>query len=377
MTRVAIVIDSLQTGGAQKLITAFTSQASAYGIEPVIISLRKSRSTAIIDAIQSHGAKVFTVTAGSLFSLSRLRWLVQFFRDARIDIVHGHLLYANILASVAGSIAGIPVVCTLHSTHTERGWRLHLLKALEDVCLRKFATRILAVGQEVASAHQDRYPGRVVDVIPNGIPEPDVVPNQTRERLRNELAGDKSDLIIISVGRFEPSKGYHDMVDAFKLLQRKNRKLKLLMVGSGSLHESIRSQVETLDLGQSVILAGERHDIPQLLASSDIFVSSSHREGLPLSLLEAMMASLPIVATSVGDVPNVVTEEMGIVVPPRQPEELAAALEELATSPERRREMGRAAKDRARQEYSLDVWMQRYVRLYSDVLRSRKIRPIQ
>jgi glycosyltransferase involved in cell wall biosynthesis len=149
------------------------------------------------------------------------------------------------------------------------------------------------------------------------------------------------------------------------------------MVGSGSLHESIRLQVETLDLGQLVILAGERHDIPQLLASSDIFVSSSHREGLPLSLLEAMMASLPIVATSVGDVPNVVTEEMGIVVPPRQPEELAAALEELATSPERRREMGRAAKDRARQEYSLDVWMQRYVRLYSDLLRSRETPSIQ
>ena len=377
MTRVAIVIDSLQTGGAQKLITAFTSQSSKYGIEPVVINLGKTGSTAILDAIEVHGAKVFTITAGSLFSLSRLRWLVQFFRDSHIDIVHAHLLYANILASVAASVARIPVVCTLHSTHTEQGWRLRLLNALEDICLRKFATRILAVGQEVAAAHHGRYPGRVVDVIPNGIPEPEDVPDQTRERLRSELAGDKPDVILITVGRFEPSKGYHDMVEAFKLLQRKNRKLKLLMVGSGSLHESIRSQVETLELGQSVILAGERHDIPQLLASSDIFVSSSHREGLPLSLLEAMMAALPIVATSVGDIPNVVTEEMGIVVPPRQPAELAAALEELATSPERRREMGRAAKDRARQEYSLDVWMQRYVRLYSDVLRSHKIRSIE
>jgi glycosyltransferase involved in cell wall biosynthesis len=376
MMRVAIVIDSLQTGGAQKLISAFTSQASKYGVEPVIVNLRQGSSSVITNEIQSSGVEVFNVTARSLFSLGRLRWLVRFFKEERIDVVHAHLLYANILASVSAYLAGIPVVCTLHSTHTERGRRLRLLKALEDFCLRNFATRILAVGQEVAAAHRDRYRGRVVDVIPNGIPAPDEVPSQTRQHLRNELAGDASDLIIITVGRFEPSKAYHDIVNAFQLLQKKNRKLKLLMVGSGSLHDSIRSQVETLNLEESVILAGERHDIPQLLASSDIFASSSHREGLPLSLLEAMMAELPIVATSVGDIPHVVTEDMGIVVPPRRPEELAAALEELATDPQRRREMGRAAKDRVLHEYSLDVWMKRYVHLYDEMLRSRQAQSV-
>ena len=377
MMRVAIVIDSLQTGGAQKLITAFTSQASKYDIEPVVITLRQGSSTVIREAIESNGAKVFTVSAKSLFSIKRLQWLIRSFKKEQIDIVHAHLMYSNILASVAGYLAGTPVVCTQHSTHTEKGWRLRLLKALEDFCLRNFAARVLAVGQEVAAAHLGRYGRRVVDVIPNGIPEPAEVPTQTRERLRSELTGDNSDLIIITVGRFEPSKGYHDMVEAFKLLQKKNRKSRLLMVGSGSLHNSIRSKVETLNLGQSVILAGERHDIPQLLASSDIFASSSHREGLPLSLLEAMMAELPIVATSVGDIPNVVTEEMGIVVPPRQPEELAAALEELATSPERRREMGKAARDRALHEYSLDVWMKRQVRLYNEMLSSQQLQVVQ
>lgn len=377
MIRVAIVIDSLQTGGAQKLITAFTSQAPKQGIQPVVINLRTGSSSVIRNTIESNGVKVFTVTARSLFSLHRWRWLIRFFKQEKIDIVHSHLLYANILASVAGYIARIPVVCTLHSTHTERGWRLRLLKALEDFCLQNFATRILAVGQEVATAHLHRYKGRQVDVIPNGIPEPAEVPSQTRERLRSELAGDESNLIIITVGRFEPSKGYHDMVNAFQLLQKKNRQSKLVMVGSGSLHESIRSQVENLDLGQSVVLAGERHDIPQLLASSDIFASSSHREGLPLSLLEAMMAELPIVATSVGDIPHVVTEDMGIVVPPRHPEELAAALEKLATSPERRRKMGKAARDRALHEYSLDVWMNRLVGLYHEMLNTVQLQPVR
>jgi Glycosyltransferase Family 4 len=115
--RVAIVIDSLQTGGAQKLITAFVSQAAMYGIEPVVVNLRERSSPAICDAIENSGVKVFTLTAMSLFSIRRLRWLIRFFKEQDIDIVHGHLLYANILSSVASRLAKIPVVCTLHSTH--------------------------------------------------------------------------------------------------------------------------------------------------------------------------------------------------------------------------------------------------------------------
>jgi glycosyltransferase involved in cell wall biosynthesis len=170
----------------------------------------------------------------------------------------------------------------------------------------------------------------------------------------------------------ERVKGYGDMIEAFKLLQQKNSNSVLLMVGTGSQRDSIRSQIETLDLKQSVILAGERQDIPQLLASSEIFASSSHREGLPLSVLEAMMAGLPIVATSVGDIPNVVTEETGVIVPPHQPEKLAEALNDLLKNPSKRREMGKAAKDRALREYSVDVWMKRQLVLYKDVIGSRE-----
>jgi glycosyltransferase involved in cell wall biosynthesis len=120
------------------------------------------------------------------------------------------------------------------------------------------------------------------------------------------------------------------------------------------------------------VLAGERNDVPQLLASSDVYASSSHREGLPLTVLEAMMAGLPVVATSVGDVPNVVTNETGVVVPPHHPEELAAALEELLKNPEKRQAMGKAAQQRALREYSVDAWMKKHVALYQDMLASSK-----
>lgn len=371
MIRLAIVIDSLKIGGAQRLVAAFASNASAYGIEPVIINLKDGSPSLILDTIQAAGVKVITVSSHSLFNRKRLRWLVHFLKAEKIDVVQTHLMYANILGSLAARSAKLPVVCTLHSTHVKRGWRAGLLKRLENYCLRKYARRILAVGDVVASAHEGQHGDRVVDVIPNGIPEPVDVPATERKRLRREF-GINGDPLVITVGRFSASKGYEDMIEAFKLLQEKDLKSKLVMVGSGSTQHAVRTQIEKLNLQHSVVLTGERHDIPQLLASSDVFASSSHREGLPLSVLEAMMAGLPIVATAVGDIPNVVTKETGVIVPPHQPEKLAAALEELLRDPAKREEMGKAARDRAMQEYSVDVWMKRHVQLYNEMLAVRE-----
>jgi glycosyltransferase involved in cell wall biosynthesis len=170
------------------------------------------------------------------------------------------------------------------------------------------------------------------------------------------------------VGRFARAKGYEDMITAFNLLHQRDIKPVLLMVGTGGTVDSIKAQIENFQLSHSVVLAGERSDVPQLLASSDVFASSSHREGLPLAVLEAMMAGLPVVATSVGDIPNVVTNGTGVLVPPHDPERLADALEDLLKDPEKRQAMGRAAQQRAVSEFSVDAWMKKHVNLYRDVL---------
>jgi glycosyltransferase involved in cell wall biosynthesis len=372
MIRVAIVIDSLQTGGAQKLLAAFAANAAAYGIEPAVICLREGASPGIINAIQAAGAEVFTVPSKSLFGLKRLKWLLKYFKESKTDIVHTHLLYANILGSIAARLANIPVVCTLHSTQFEQGRRPRwLLPFLEGLCLRNFADRILAVGEKVAAAHRGQYPGRSVDVVTNGIPKPTYPSAQERERLRREMTGDGSDPVVITVGRFTGAKGYEDMIEAFHLLQGRATNPKLMMVGSGPKVGAIKSQIADLNLKQSIILTGEREDVSQLLALSDVFASSSHREGLPLAVLEAMMAGLPVVATSVGDIPNVVTKETGVVVPPHRPELLADALEDLLNNPQKRHAMGQAAYHRAMNEYSIDAWMKKQLALYREVLASR------
>jgi glycosyltransferase involved in cell wall biosynthesis len=109
------------------------------------------------------------------------------------------------------------------------------------------------------------------------------------------------------------------------------------------------------------------------LAASDIYASSSHWEGLPVAVLEAMMAGLPIVSTSVGDIPRVVTSDTGILVPPHEPVCLAEALSELVRAPEKAHAMGTAARRRAMQEYSLDTWIKRLTSLYEETLSFSKV----
>jgi glycosyltransferase involved in cell wall biosynthesis len=372
MIRVAVVIDSLKVGGAQRLIAAYAASAAAHGLDPVIITLREGGAPFILESIRAAGVQVIFLQAPSLFNLQRWQKLVEVLKEERVDLVQTHLIYSNILATLAAHRAGIPVIATLHSTSVRGGWKSKILKWMENNSLRSYATRILAVGRVVADFNQGNYGERLIDVIPNGIPQPNLPGNLEKERLRREITGDSSASLIITVGRFSRAKGYDDMIEAFNLLSKSAQKPKLLMVGAGGNIDSIRAQIESLKLNQTVILAGERDDVHNLLALSDVYASSSHREGLPLAVLEAMMVGLPVVATSVGDIPNVVTEETGVVVPPHRPELLAAALEDLLKNPEKRQAMGLAAHRRAMDEYSVDAWMKRHLELYRDVLASRR-----
>jgi glycosyltransferase involved in cell wall biosynthesis len=371
MIRLAVVVDSLRVGGAQRLISTFAAHASAYDIQPVIIKLREDDARTVTDPIHAAGVELITIPGSSLLDQTRLKRLTDFFKHEQIDLVQTHLFYANILGTIAAYRAGVPVVATLHSIAPPAGWKSKLIQMIEDYCLRHFATRILAVGNMVADAHAGCYGIHKVDVILNSIPKPQPIQSEQREHLRHEITGNGSKPIVVTVGRFSRAKGYEDMIQAFKLLQEKDVQPILLMVGAGSMFDSIKEQIENSMLSQSVVLAGERADVPQLLASSDVFASSSHREGLPLALLEAMMAGLPVVATSVGDIPNVVTSDTGVIVPPHQPEKLAAALEDLLKNPEKRKAMGRAAQQRAWSEYSVDAWMKKHLALYQEMLASR------
>ncbi len=369
--RVAILIDSLRTGGAQKLVADFAVVA-ARQIEPTLISLRDGASPALRAVIESAGVRLVEFPAGSLLDLPRFRRLLHLFSSESFDVIHTHLAYANILGGLTGRLTKTPVIATIHTTGSYRDQKSAGTRALEHLCLRYLSSRIVAVGYRVAEGLGESLGERKMRIIPNGIPEPEPVSQQDRKRARRELVADSHGPIIITVGRFISAKGYEDLVDAFALLHRIDPDPFLVMVGGGKLFQKIRTQVESLGLQDSVRMLGPREDVAQLLVASDIFASASHREGLPIAVLEGMMAGLPVVATDVGEMPRLVTEETGRLVPPHRPDLLAGALSELLGTPGILRAMGEAAHRRAVTDYSVDLCVDRHIALYREVMESRR-----
>ncbi len=365
----AHIIDNLIVGGAQKLLITLAGQAQAHSLDVTIVSLGSNNDRMILDELSRLGTNVVIFPAGHLLDLRRIFRLARFLSSQKFDLVQCHLTYANIIGTLCGRLAGLPVVNTLHSIADVLQEFHPMIGFLETWAMRYWAKRIVAVGYTIRNSFQSRLRGRSIGVIPNAVSIPVKITPAQRVKLRKEVAGDPTKTILISVGRFVAAKGYEDLVLAFSMLVTSHPDIVLLLVGDGPLFGEILNLVSRSGLEKNVFLLGMRNDVPGLLAASDLYVSSSHWEGLPLAILEAMMAGLPIVATHVGDIPTVVTAEIGRVVPPHQPESIAEAIAKLLDEPARLRQMGAAGRALAVEQYSPQAWMECLLNLYAQTLR--------
>ena len=287
--------------------------------------------------------------------------LVTLLRRERPHIVHVNSAKAAALGRAAAWLTRVPIrIYTVHgwsyTAHTGAASALYLRA---ERLLRPLTTVTICVAESERRAGLE---ARTCDeastiVIHNGIdlsgaavPEPRAGPCR-----------------LVTVGRLQAPKDALTLVRALAELPR--GAYEAVVVGHGPDQPALESEVRQLDLESVVQLAGERKDVPQLLASSDVFVLSSGSEGLPLSILEAMAAGLPVVATKVGGVPELVLEgETGFLVPPGDPHSLAAALERLLDDSELRGRLGAAGRIRVEERFDLVSTRQAHLDLYSALL---------
>lgn len=363
--RIAQLIDSLTVGGAEKLQVTFMRTALSRGLKPTLITFNCSPEQHYYRELKSMGVKIIEIRGRNLFDLTILRKLVRTLRNEKYDILHAHLTYAIILGGIAGWLTGTPVVASLHNLGSH-SWRF-----LESVVLRFFTNRHIAVGWTLAKSHQtfiNRYP---IDVIQNPVEPISSLSEIERLNVRTGITTDSSRLLLISVGRLDESKGYGDLLDAVDELRRTHSQVLLVIVGTGNFLHAITAKIKSLKLDDHVRLLGLRSDVPSLLAASDIYVSASHSEGLPVSVLEAMAAGLPVVATNVGDIPLVIKPEYGICVPAHQPSQIAAALRYLVENPEQKARFGYKAREYATQHHSSDIWLDQILNIYDQMISAR------
>jgi glycosyltransferase involved in cell wall biosynthesis len=282
--------------------------------------------------------------------------LLRLCRRIRPDIVHAHSSKAGALGRVAAALAGVPIrVFTVHgwSFAAYEGVAGRLYLGVERL-LRRLTTTAVCVShaaRELGVAARACSPGRTV-VIHNAVE----VSSFARGRDRNEPPH------IISVGRFAFPKDFSTLVEALATIEEPFRSS---FVGAGPAEAEVAAALRAHGLSSRVELLGNRLDVPDLLAEADVFVLSSRSEGLPISILEAMAAGLPVVATDVGGVPEaVVDRHTGLLVHLADPDALATALAALVRDPELRRRLGAQGRQRAEQLFDVPRFRAGHIALY-------------
>jgi glycosyltransferase involved in cell wall biosynthesis len=293
-----------------------------------------------------------------------VRGLVQLFREYEIDTVHSHEFTMAVYGCAATRVLGLPHIITMHGGLT-----------VCDAMRRRIALRWAMRNSEhtvvVSAATRKQFSDDLgvaasrFNVVPNGVP---AIPGDAA-RVRSELRLRAEDCVVLAVGNLEVHKGHRVLVDALSELRgASNSHWKLIIAGGrgGDQHEALLKQVEDLALADKVNILLNRDDIPDLLAAATVFVMPSFREGLPMALLEAMLAGKAIVASRTAGIPEAITDgREGLLVSPGDTAALSRALDALITSGEKREELARFALDRANQDFTVQVMADRYERLYA------------
>lgn len=364
--RIAQLIDSLAWGGAQKLLVTFAEAARQRDITLTVISLNDRDGGAPFRTdLERLGVRVVTFHGSRLVSPSRFFKLRQFLQQEQFDIVHTHLSYANILGSLACTLSRTPIVATMHNVQIGTKPPLHV--RFEQWLLQKTVNHLIVVGQQVAKIRRPQFPSKTIHIVPNAVTPIAPLPTAKRLALRQDLIGNEDRPLLINVGRLTYQKGLGDLLTAFAQVCQSHPQAALIIVGGGEILPDLAEQIKQLGLENNAWLLGKRSDVPQLLGASDLYVSSAYWEGLPVAMLEAMSAGLPVVATAVGDVPVVMTEQTGLTLPPKEPEQLAQAICQLLDDKERLSIMGAAAREHVTLHYSPSVWLDKLLTVYAAV----------
>jgi sugar transferase (PEP-CTERM/EpsH1 system associated) len=356
---IAQVTWSLVAGGSEVYAFTIASHLDPEKYSSVMVALDKGG--ALEDEIRRAGIPFEVMNRRPGIDWGLMWRLYRLFRKHRIDVIHTHHFNQLFYSLIGARMAGARIIHTEHSVEYFKRRRLRI--ALRVMSL--FCDKILAISEDGARAlhRQVRIPERKLEIIRAGV-EVDVF-DQSRSEARREIGIDSSIRVAIIVARLFPEKNHLLLLEAFVEVARRFEQAKLLIVGDGVEEDRIRVEIARLGLEDKVVMLGVRRDVARLLAAADVFVLSSDREGLPIAVLEAMVAGLPVVSTRVGDLPVVLSDgETGRLVPPQNACALASALAEVFDDAEGARRMGARARQIVAERFSLEAMIDRHAALY-------------
>lgn len=353
--------------GAETMLLCLVKSLALLGHENVIGVFRNSHCphTEVAEAARLEGLKVEIIPCDGKIDRRAVDVIRHCLQIHSIDLVHTHGYKANFYGYLAARGKGVPAVATYHLDWPDRGLALRLYHLFDRLVVRRFG-KIAAVSEAVArSLRRSGVPSAKIVTIDNGI---DLSPfAQARPILQEEIS-ERPDALIGLVGRLTPQKGCEYFLRAAQRVLIDFPRTLFVLVGEGPDRRKLEELVRDLNIAERVIFAGHREDMPDVYASLDILVLPSINEGLPMTLIEAMAAARPVIATPVGAIPKlIIPEQTGLLVNPRDPVGLAAALGRLISNPDLRHRLGRDGQAWVMRRFSAEAMAQQYAEIYQEV----------
>jgi glycosyltransferase involved in cell wall biosynthesis len=360
--RVLHYVDPDSFGGSEQAALHLMAALDRAQWEPVLLHHSGPASPRL--RAEAAARKLRTVEVPAPGARLRPRALLRLLRAIRAErpaLLHVHLSWplAGRPGVGAARLARVPAVGTAQLYMRPDSLltaRLHL----------SGIRRIIAVSREVEARYTNELgvSRRKLVVIPNGMAIPATVPATDRS-LRARLLEGRPDYLVLTPARLDGQKGHADLLAAAAQVPQAT----FVLAGEGPLRGELEELARRLGVADRCLFLGHRDDVPDLLAAADLFVLPSHFEGLPVSVLEAMSAARPVVATAVGGTDEAVTDgETGLLVPPRDPAALAAAVRRISSDPELARRLATAGRARVEREFSAEATACAVAAVYDEVL---------
>ncbi len=314
------------------------------------------------------GLRVFHLFAGGKLRIRSGLRLARILHRTRYNILHIFGLRANLIGRVVGRMFGVQHIITgQRNIDAWRKKRHTLADSLTSHLVSVYISNSYAGADTLCT--RERISAKKVVVIHNGIDWSRFSVFSSNGSIRRALRVSLDIPVIVCVGELRDAKGHAYLLEAAATLRSAGKEFRLWLVGDGPLQRAIQHQVRQHSLDETVALLGVREDIPDILSESDIFCLASLWEGLPTCVMEAMSSGLPVVATTVGGVPELVRDgETGLLVPPRNPKALAEALTRLLDSPHMRKAFGETGQSIIKRHFDLTDKIRDLEQVYESLL---------
>jgi glycosyltransferase involved in cell wall biosynthesis len=360
--------------GAERVILGLLRSAdrSKFDVSVTLVASEEGLNSDFAEAVRNLGVKVNGFLFRGRLDLAGARRLRKHVGNCGYDILHCHDFKANFYGILATLGTRVKRVTTHHgSTKDDALLRLYL--RFNEVLLVRLFHRVIAVSKTLSGEGWAKALGTRLTFIPNGI-DTDFINERAGEQLREApLPLPRGKKVIGIVGRLFPDKGHEDLFRAMMILRGEFPDLIVLVVGDGPHGEYLRRRCKEMGLEDRVNFAGVRHNMGEVYRAADLFVMPSLREGLPMALLEAMLAEVPVVATRVGGMKSVVEDgKRGRGVDPCDPQGLAGAIKGVLVDAEGAKGMASEASAFVRANYSAETMARRTERVYREVIHKNR-----